>query len=289
MADESYVWSEPKRFECVWSTGTNTAALAAVFGSSTLLGEANGRYNNVDVYIAGDPTIFTAGLGTMVLTLWACVGPSRVRLASIDTYQVSTDGDANAKCALVLYARSRPADKYEVTVSCTGAGRQHTAFTVELVCWGSEGGLPTSGAALQSGGLLPLSSIGSVSPANVTAIQYLWDGVEFVPMRGTADGFVASTPAPSGTTSVTRIAQANVDTLLKAAQTRRIGIEIVNDGTDFLYVKANAGAAAANSYTAKLAPGDSWSSPASCVYTGEIRGIWASAGAGQAMVTEYTA
>lgn len=93
--------------------------------------------------------------------------------------------------------------------------------------------------------------------------------------------------APS-TGTATNVAAAAADTLLLASNTARQGAVIFNDSTSaILYLRATTGAATTVNYTAVIQPGGAFTLGYRD-YTGEIRGIWASA-LGFARVTEFTA
>jgi hypothetical protein len=97
-----------------------------------------------------------------------------------------------------------------------------------------------------------------------------------------------SSTASTGT--VTSVASSASSVTILAANADRKGATITNDSSEVLYLKLAASAASTSSYTVTLAGASSapfvyYECPYS--YTGEIRGIWASAD-GNARITELT-
>jgi hypothetical protein len=90
----------------------------------------------------------------------------------------------------------------------------------------------------------------------------------------------------SETATTTSVAQ-NIAavTLLAANAASRIGCSVFNDSNANLYLKTGAAASLA-SFTVELVPGAYWEAPYG--YSGIITGIWDAAGAGAALVEEYT-
>jgi hypothetical protein len=103
----------------------------------------------------------------------------------------------------------------------------------------------------------------------------------------TRNGALMVQMVPSTTATLANVAGATASTTLQAANTARLGLQIVNDSTAVLYVKFGA-AAASTSYTVQLQAGESWVMPPAYRYTGIVTGIWDSA-TGNARVTEMTA
>jgi len=89
----------------------------------------------------------------------------------------------------------------------------------------------------------------------------------------------------SPTSTKSNVAGAASDTLILAANAARTGAAIYNDSTAILYLSLGTTAASATSYTVAMAPSSYYETPA--LYTGMIRGIWASA-TGSARVTEVS-
>jgi hypothetical protein len=123
------------------------------------------------------------------------------------------------------------------------------------------------------------------------------DGVVY--LKGAGDSFVVDGAADLGAPQLVQLRKADTGTVssvassassvtLLAANTLRKGATITNDSTQVLYVKLAASAASTSSYTVALAGAASapfayYECP--YAYSGEIRGIWASAN-GNARVTE---
>lgn len=95
---------------------------------------------------------------------------------------------------------------------------------------------------------------------------------------GTAD-------APAAAATLTNVASSASNVTLKAANTARRGLLVVNDSAAILYLKFGA-TATTSSFTAKIAAGASWEMPKP-TYQGIVDGIWASAD-GAARITELT-
>lgn len=87
--------------------------------------------------------------------------------------------------------------------------------------------------------------------------------------------------------AVAKIPLSITSVVLAAADLTRMGLVIYNDSNRVLYVRVEAGAATADNWTVKLRKDDYFELP-SPAYTGEVTGIWASAGTGQARVTSFT-
>jgi ethanolamine utilization protein EutA (predicted chaperonin) len=98
-------------------------------------------------------------------------------------------------------------------------------------------------------------------------------------------GVVAVLPASSST--VTKIARSIVSVVLAAANADRLALTIYNDSTKPLYIRVKAGPATLDNWTVKLFKDDYYEVPFPG-FLGEVTGIWATAGAGQARVTELT-
>jgi hypothetical protein len=140
--------------------------------------------------------------------------------------------------------------------------------------------LNTSALALESGG--NLASINTKLPSSLTvsATRLLVDGSQVTQP-------VSMAVAPTST--LANVASSATSVTILAANSSRKTVIIANDSTAILYLKFNAGAASTSSYTVALAPLSS-GIPATITlngedYSGEIRGIWASAN-GFARVTE---
>jgi hypothetical protein len=91
-------------------------------------------------------------------------------------------------------------------------------------------------------------------------------------------------PRPA-TAAVTSVSASASSVVLIAANTARYDLSIYNNSTVVLYVRCGTVAASSSIFTAKLEAGGYFEP--SYGYTGEIRGIWASA-TGAALITEYT-
>lgn len=88
------------------------------------------------------------------------------------------------------------------------------------------------------------------------------------------------------TPALTQVAQNAASVSILASSGTRKGFIIVNDAPAILYLAFGA-TATTSAYTAKLQPNSVYTSPL-WVYTGAISGIWASAGAGAAVITSVS-
>jgi hypothetical protein len=83
----------------------------------------------------------------------------------------------------------------------------------------------------------------------------------------------------------------NIDTTILAANSSRKGATIYNESTAILYLCLSNTTSSATVYTVQLAPGAFYELPSmkdGTVYTGVIKGIWASDASGAARITEFT-
>lgn len=92
--------------------------------------------------------------------------------------------------------------------------------------------------------------------------------------------------ASAATGAVTQVAQNVASVTLLASNGNRKGGLIHNATTEILYVRLEAAAVTTALFSEVLHPSQTMNIPA--VYTGEIRGIWAGAGAGNANITELS-
>lgn len=105
---------------------------------------------------------------------------------------------------------------------------------------------------------------------------------------------VAVTPsaAVASTGTITSVNDTNADTTLLAANANRKGASFYNDSTVILYLAAANVTSSATVYTAQLQPGGYYELPPlkdGSIYTGVVKGIWASDASGAVRVTEWTA
>lgn len=82
----------------------------------------------------------------------------------------------------------------------------------------------------------------------------------------------------------TSVASSASDGLILAVNSARKGFIVTNTDANALYLKMDNGAATAASFSAYLAQNESLGVNG---YTGELRGIWAGDGSGNANVTEW--
>lgn len=94
---------------------------------------------------------------------------------------------------------------------------------------------------------------------------------------------VVNAPATTGT--LTQVASSGTAGTILAANAARKGASVFNDSTAILYLGLSATTPTSSVYSVKMAAGSYFEAPA--VYSGIIKGIWASAN-GNAVVTEYS-
>jgi hypothetical protein len=98
---------------------------------------------------------------------------------------------------------------------------------------------------------------------------------------------VTSSVIKAANSAVTRVPAATSSTTLSAANSNRLNIIIVNDGTNNLYIKFGTGAST-TSYTYYVTSHGTFEMQIPVVYTGIITGLWSTA-TGGALITELTA
>lgn len=101
-----------------------------------------------------------------------------------------------------------------------------------------------------------------------------------------SEGALWTTDQKPGTGTQTSVAGSASDVTILAANTSRKGATISNDSSAILYLLLGSGTSSTTNYSVKLFQDDVFELPAP-VYTGIIKGIWASA-TGSARVTEQT-
>src|SRR5436190_2054376 len=99
---------------------------------------------------------------------------------------------------------------------------------------------------------------------------------------------VTSEPQKAATGAETNVASSATDVTILAANTNRLGFSVFNDSTAILYILLANAVSSATLHTAQVGPGALYAPPAGVLYTGVVKGLWASA-AGSARVTEWTA
>ena len=129
------------------------------------------------------------------------------------------------------------------------------------------------------GGIAAGSAISTEKPVLVGGS----DGTNVQRIKLTTDGDVV-TVNKAATSAVTQVTSSATTVTLKASNTARKGLTVMNDSTAILYLKLGA-TASATSYTVKMAAGAYYELPFG--YSGVVDGIWASAN-GFAYVTEIT-
>jgi hypothetical protein len=134
-----------------------------------------------------------------------------------------------------------------------------------------------------SGGVGTLVDQGMpTAPANAWPVE-ITNGAGTI--IGTPANPISTTFAQPSSSTVTAVAQSIVTVTILSTNLSRKGAIVYNHITaGFLYLKQGPACTTAD-FTIKLAPGHAYELPFP-VYTGQITGIWSSAGGGAAQVTE---
>jgi hypothetical protein len=167
-----------------------------------------------------------------------------------------------------------------VTYATTGSGNATGALRVELPTNGT-GVIATVGAVTAITNALPTGSnaIGKLA-AN--------DGVDIGNVDvASVTGTVTTLEKRAATAALTIVADNAASTSILAANANRLKAIITNDSSARLHLRFEAAAASTSNYGVSLAQHETWEE---LIYTGEIRGIWASdPNDGSARITEFTA
>jgi hypothetical protein len=108
----------------------------------------------------------------------------------------------------------------------------------------------------------------------------------FVTGNLTVTNTVTMSMQRSLTSSISTVARSVTSQTILAANGYRNGASIFNDSNAVLYLRLSSGPATTTSYSTKLGAQSYFEVPEK--YSGVINGVWASAGSGNAHVTEYT-
>jgi hypothetical protein len=108
----------------------------------------------------------------------------------------------------------------------------------------------------------------------------------FVTGAVTVANVLTSSFLKSTTSSVAAVARTATSTTILAANTARQFATIFNDSTVNLFLRLSSGTASSTSYSVRVGASSYFEVPAN--YSGIITGIWASGGAGNAHITEFT-
>lgn len=140
-----------------------------------------------------------------------------------------------------------------------------------------------------SGTGFPIKPFAIVAPVldEIPAIDEWGQVVRVIgPVDVVVVGGTISILQPSSST-VTKIPRSIVSVVLAPLNLTRLGLTIYNDSKKDLFVRCSGGPATLDNWSVKLRKDDYYELPFPA-YTGEVTGIWASAGAGQARVTSFT-
>lgn len=114
--------------------------------------------------------------------------------------------------------------------------------------------------------------------ANAALGPVSWSGVPVQASRSVA-GEATTVPVAQSAVAVDILAAL-------AAERTRLGMAVYNDAGAALLLRADGGVASALQFTVRIPPGGYWEMPQPG-FSGRISGIWAGAGAGNALVTQY--
>lgn len=156
-----------------------------------------------------------------------------------------------------------------------------TALTLNIASGGSVT-IPAciwTNVSLLRGDTLTVSGGSDVTPAKVTVRAC------DVPMFGELDLLANYQTAANATRS--NVPAAAGDTLLLAANAARKGATIYNDSSSILYLALGSATSSTTSFTLEVAPGGTYELPPVSMFTGQIRGLWATA-TGNARITEVS-
>lgn len=124
------------------------------------------------------------------------------------------------------------------------------------------------------------------SPTKASAIGVVMMGPGGATPVGNAAAPLVVQPNSSAA-AVTTVASGIASVTIKAANTARRGLTVLNTDANVLYLLVGGGTASATNLSVIVAATTGyWEAPYG--FTGAITGIWAADGAGSAYVTEYT-
>jgi hypothetical protein len=257
----------------------------------------NGQAETLDLVVDADGTAYLKAAGDSLGVPTGAsdpMAPQLVQLTGTDylvgppTGLALVEGTGTLAAATYFYRVSALTSAGE-TVPCAEVGLAITATHGVVLTWNAVRGATgyriygrATGAELfiaeVSGTTLTYTDDGSITPAGA------------MPTANTARIVTVTESAKPATGTVSSVAGSASSVTLLAANAARKGATVTNDSSALLYVKLAASAASTSSYTVVLAgaaaaPFSYMEVPFS--YTGEIRGIWASA-TGNARVTELT-
>jgi hypothetical protein len=150
---------------------------------------------------------------------------------------------------------------------------------------------PVSGAVTTSGTVTEANSAAIKTDLDtvVTNTTGLATQTTLAAAKTDLDSIVTNTQTPLTSATATRsnVAAAVSDTSLLASNAARKGAIFYNDSTAILYLAYGAGAASVTSYSVQIPANGYFELPPQPIYTGAIRGIWATAN-GNCRITELS-
>jgi hypothetical protein len=298
-------------------SGTGTAGTAATgvltvqgITSMTPIQVSQATASNLNAAIVGTGSAGTAATGVVTIQGIASMTPVQVTATPITdgapATQTITAQDTGSTNTTVAYGQvfvtgtptAGSAASFAISTWTTGHILVTGSWTGTLVIETSmDGGTtwlvrrlhldaisgPINSFTANFDGIVSLSSCTNVRVRSTAA----WTGTATVKLLESVNesivyNFAAIQPATASTSAITQVAASVTSVVLKASNTSRLGLTIMNDSTSVLYVKFGA-TASTTSYTVKMTAGQYYEMPFG--YTGEVDGIWLSA-AGNAYITE---
>lgn len=187
----------------------------------------------------------------------------------VNTAAQSTDSVVLGTSTAGVLKRAVAGSSQSVTSGDTNAAAQEVGTNVDDAAFGV-----ATGTVVMIAGLADETSPDSVNEGDAGAIRMtLARNLHTVEVADVA--------------AVTSVASTASSTTILAANANRIGAMVHNTDANALFLKFGATATATTSFTVKI-PADGYYEFPHPVYRGIVDGIWASNGAGDAVVTELT-
>lgn len=251
----------------------------------------NGQAETLEVLVGPDGTVYLKAAGKSRGVPTGASDPAAPQLVEVSnslyvdspTGLVLVEGTGTLGAATYYYRVSATTAAGE-TLACAEVGLAIAATHGVDLSWDEMPGATgyrvygrSTGAELfiaaVSGSTLTYTDSGALTPSGA------------LPTVNTARIATLVETDKAATGTLTNVASSASSVTILTANPARKGAMMFNESTQILYLKLAASAASATSYTVQLAAGAYYEVPFS--YTGEMRGIWASAN-GSARVTELT-
>lgn len=149
------------------------------------------------------------------------------------------------------------------------------------------GSITASSGSLSNNNAAPSNNNTGVLPAIANAAAPTWTEGNMVLESVDLAGNQRTILKRSSTGTQSSVASSATDVTILASNTSRLNAVIFNDSTQILYLLVAAGTSSTSVYTVQVQPNGYFELMPTYMYTGVIKGLWASAN-GNARVTEYT-